>query len=124
MSMITQLALTAIQLPGPSDTPVPIAYPTEFQPFVFQGSQHGSIGYILSAAVPLILAFAGLGLLLMLISAGFTFLTSAGDAKKLEQGKQRLTNALVGFIIVFAAYWIVQITGTIFGLESMTSVFK
>jgi hypothetical protein len=115
---------TAIQLPGPSDTPILIPYPTEFQPFVFQGNQYGTIGYILSTAVPLILAFAGLGLLLMLISAGYTFLTSAGDAKKMEQGKQRLTNALVGFIIVFAAYWIVQLTGTIFGLESITSVFK
>jgi hypothetical protein len=83
-----------------------------------------TLGSIISAAVPLIFAFAGLGLLLMLISAGYTFLTSAGDAKKLEQGKSRLTNALVGFIIVFAAYWIVQLTGAIFGLESIISVFK
>ena len=120
-SMITQLAQQAIQLPGPNDVPVPVNYPSEFQGFLFK---QGTIGGILSAAVPLILAFAGLGLLLMLISAGYTFLTSAGDAKKMEQGKQRLTNALVGFIIVFAAYWIVQLTGTIFGLESITSVFK
>ncbi len=83
-----------------------------------------TIGNILSAAVPLVLAFAGLGLLLMLISAGYTFLTSAGDAKKMEQGKSRLTNAIVGFFIVFAAYWIVQLVGAIFGLESITSVFK
>lgn len=118
--MITHLAQQAIQLPGPNDASVPINYPAGFG-FIFG---QGKIGDILSAAVPLILAFAGLGLLLMLISAGYTFLTSAGDAKKMEQGKQRLTNALVGFIIVFAAYWIVQLTGTIFGLESMTSVFK
>jgi hypothetical protein len=91
------------------------------------GSSIGSdltIGGILSAAVPLIFAFAGLGLLLMLISAGYTFLTSAGDAKKMEQGKQQMTNAIVGFIIVFAAYWIVQLVGTIFGLESINSVFN
>ncbi|MCX6793841.1 MAG: hypothetical protein NTY06_01930 [Candidatus Gottesmanbacteria bacterium] len=117
--MITQLA-QAIILPGPSDTPVPIPYPTGFG-FAFE---QGKIGNILSAATPLIFAFAGLGLLLMLISAGYTFLTSAGDAKKMEQGKQQLTNAVVGFFIVFAAYWIVQLTGTIFGLQSITSVFK
>jgi hypothetical protein len=87
------------------------------------GSKNPTIGDIVSAAVPLIFGFAGLGLLLMLISAGYTFLTSAGDPKKLEQGKSRLTNALTGFIIVFAAYWIVQLTGAIFGLESITSVF-
>ncbi len=87
------------------------------------GISNPTIGDILNAAIPLVFAFAGLGLLLMLISAGYTFLTSAGDPKKLEQGKSRLTNALTGFIIVFAAYWIVQLTGTIFGLESITSVF-
>lgn len=107
---------TAIQLPGPNDTSISVNYPSGF---TFQ-----NIGGILSAAIPLVLAFAGLGLLLMLISAGFTFLTSAGDAKKMEQGKQQLTNAIVGFFIVFAAYWIVQLTGTILGLESITSVFK
>jgi hypothetical protein len=116
--MITQLA-QAIQLPGPNNTPVPIYYPSEFKNFSFQ-----NVGGILNTAIPLIFAFAGLGLLLMLISAGFTFLTSAGDAKKMEQGKQQLTNAVVGFFIVFAAYWIVQLTGTIFGLQSITSVFK
>lgn len=120
--MITQLA-QAIQLPGPSDTPILVNYPSEFSRFVFQGNQ-GTIGNILSAAIPLVLAFAGLGLLLMLLSAGFTFLTSAGDAKKMEQGKQQLTFAVVGFLIVFAAYWIVQLTGTIFGLQSITSIFK
>jgi hypothetical protein len=120
--MITHLA-QAIIIPGPNDTPVPIAYPTGFSGFVFQGNK-GTIGNILSAAVPLVLAFAGLGLLLMLISAGYTFLTSAGDAKKMEQGKQQMTNAIVGFFIVFAAYWIVQLVGTIFGLKSITSVFK
>ena len=83
-----------------------------------------TIGDILSAAIPLILAFAGLGLLLMLLSAGYTFLTSAGDAKKMEQGKSRLTNAVVGFLIVFAAYWVVKLTGIIFKLQSMTDVFK
>jgi hypothetical protein len=121
--MATQLAQQAIQLPGPSNTPVPVNYPSGFG-FIFQGNQQNTIGYILSKAFPLVLGFAGLGLLLMLISAGYTFLTSAGDAKKMEQGKQRLTNAVVGFFIVFAAYWIVQLVGTIFGLTSITSVFK
>ena len=112
---------TAIQLPGVNDTPIPIAYPTEYSSFSFQNS---TIGDIVSRAIPLVFAFAGLGLLLMLLSAGYTFLTSAGDAKQMEKGKQQLTFAVVGFLIVFAAFWVVQLTGTIFGLESMTAIFK
>jgi Type IV secretion system pilin len=114
---MSKLLAQSLTLPGGTtiNGPLPPSLPGTSGPL--------TIGSILSAAVPLIFAFAGLGLLLMLIFAGYTFLTSAGDAKKMEQGKQQLTNAVVGFFIVFAAYWIVQLTGTIFGLESITSVF-
>jgi hypothetical protein len=119
---MSNLLAQAIKLPGPNNNQTPIAYPSEFKGFLFQGSQ-GTIGTIISRAVPLVLAFAGLGLLLMLISAGYTFMTSAGDAKKMEQGKQRLTYAIVGFLIVFGAYWLVQIIGIMFG-TGITSGFK
>lgn len=82
-----------------------------------------TIGGILSRAVPFIFTVAGVGLLLMLVTGGFTLLTSAGDAKKMETGKQRLTNAFVGFLIIFAAFWIVQALGIIFNLEPITNVF-
>lgn len=82
------------------------------------------IGAILQAAMPLVFGFAGLGLLLMIISAGFTLLTSAGDAKQMESGKQRLTYAIVGFLVIFVAYWGVQLAGKIFGIQEIQSVFK
>ena len=81
------------------------------------------IGSFLSAVVPLILTIAGIGLLLMILSSGFTLLTSAGDAKKLEGGKQRLTNAVLGFFIVFIAYWIVQIAGYMLGFDTFFEIF-
>lgn len=83
----------------------------------------GNIGAVLNQAIPFIFAFAGIGLLLMLLSAGFNFLTSAGDPKKLEAGKQRLTNAIVGFLIIFVAYWAVQMAGVIFGIKEIQETF-
>lgn len=82
-----------------------------------------TIGGIISNALPIVIGLAGLGMLVMLISAGYTFMTSAGDAKKMEQGKQQLTFAIVGFLIVFGAYWMVQILGVMFG-TGITSGFK
>ncbi len=82
------------------------------------------IGSIVYAAMPLVFGFAGFGLLLMIVSAGFTLLTSAGDAKKTEGGKQRLTYAIVGFLVIFVAYWGVQLAGKIFGIAEIESVFK
>ncbi|MBI5614584.1 hypothetical protein HY947_06675 [Candidatus Gottesmanbacteria bacterium] len=83
-----------------------------------------NIAGIIGGAIKFIFIFAGIGLLAMLVFAGYDFLTSAGDAKKLETGKQRMTNALIGFVLIFAAYWVVQIAGKIFGLSIIDTVFK
>ena len=83
-----------------------------------------NIGSILDAMTPLIFGFAGFGLLLMIVSSGFTLLTSAGDAKAMEKGKKGLTNGIVGFVIIFVAYWLVQIAGIVFGIEGIGEIFK
>jgi len=82
-----------------------------------------TLGDVVFAAIPYVFAAAGFGLLLMIIFAGFSLLTSAGDAKKLEAGKQRLTTAITGFIVIFSAYWVVQILGKVFGLQEIQHIF-
>ncbi len=96
--------------------------PSGATPIIIQGplKKFGSqftIGVLISQALPYVYAFAGIALLLMLLAGGFGVLTSAADPKKLEKAKQRLTYAVVGFIIIFVAYWVVQLVGTIFGLK-------
>ncbi len=113
----------ALHLPGPTPgTHTDVPYPNEMSGFASKfGGKH--IGDIVYMTLPYIFAAAGIGVLLMFISAGFTFLTAAGDAKKMESGKQRLTNALLGFFLIFAAYWIVQIAGTILGFTPIQETF-
>jgi len=82
-----------------------------------------SISAIVSKAFPFIFALAGVGLLLMIIAAGFTLMTSAGDAKKMESGKNRLTFAILGFLVIFTAFWVVQLFGTMFGVDPITNIF-
>ncbi len=60
---------------------------------------------------------AGVFLLLYLVWGGFDFLTSMGDPKKAESGKNKITNALLGFILIFVAYWIVQIAQFILKIQ-------
>jgi hypothetical protein len=82
-----------------------------------------TISEIVKNAFPFIFALAGIGLLLMIISAGFTLMTSAGDAKKMESGKQRLTYAIIGFLVIFCAFWIVQLFGIMFGVTPIQKYF-
>jgi uncharacterized membrane protein len=71
----------------------------------------------------LIFFVAGAALLIYLLTAGISMMTSRGDPKALEGAKARLTYALGGFLIVFIAYWIVQIIGLVLGLEGFGGIF-
>ncbi len=82
------------------------------------------LGSFVGEAIPYIFGIAGVGLLIMIIFSGFTLMTSAGDAKKMEQGKSQLTFAIVGFIIIFSAFWIVQFAGIAFGIQDIQTLFK
>ena len=70
-----------------------------------------------NAATRIILPIAGILLLGYLIWGGFDYLTSMGDPKKAEAGRTKITNAIIGFFIIFTAYWIVQLVAFVFGLK-------
>jgi len=95
------------------------------QTYSIQGGlpESTTISSLVTNAFPFIFALAGVGLLLMIIAAGFTLMTSAGDAKKMEAGKNRLTFAIVGFLVIFVAFWVVQLLGTMFGIEPIQKYF-
>jgi|SRR6185369_1586355 len=60
---------------------------------------------------------AGLILLFYFVLGGIAMIGSAGknDPKSAEQAKQTITSALIGLIVVFAAYWIVKLIGQLTG---------
>ena len=74
---------------------------------------------IVSALIPFIYVLAGLALLLMLIVGGFQLMMSAGDPKGVESGRNKLMYALIGFLIIFVSYWLVQILQVVFGLPKI-----
>lgn len=73
--------------------------------------------------VNIIFFVAGIALLFYVITAGLSMMTSRGDPKALEGAKARLTYAVYGFIIIFTAYWIVQVVGLLLGIEGFGGVF-
>lgn len=82
------------------------------------------LGEIVSGLLPYLFVGAGLLLLLYLIFGGLSLMLSRGDPKAVQSAKDKITGALVGFIIVFAAYWIVQLVGTILGIKAIQTIFK
>lgn len=81
------------------------------------------IGTVISSLLNIIFPIAGSLLLLYLIIGGYQFMLSRGDPKALQDAKAKITYALVGFIIVFVAYWIVRLLGEILGIPDIISIF-
>ena len=75
-----------------------------------------TLGEIISAFLPYIFVLSGLVLFVFLILGGFELLLSAGNPEKAKAAQGKITSALVGFIIVFVAYWLTQILEIIFGV--------
>lgn len=100
------------QLPGPCSS------------FRFAGMD---VGEVLSIGVwsPVAIVFyiAGAYFLINTLMAGFTLMTSQGTPANIQGAKTRMTNSLVGLLIVFTAYWLVRIIGAVLGLDGIAGVF-
>lgn len=83
----------------------------------------GTIGSVVAAALPYIFFFAGLALLIYIILGGYRLMFSQGDPKAIAEGKSKVTSALIGFIIIFTAFWIVQLAGSVLGLNQLQLIF-
>ncbi len=83
-----------------------------------------NIGDIITKLVPYFFLAAGVLLLLYLLWGGLSLMLSQGDPKAIEGGKGKITSALIGFIIIFVAYWLVQIVANLLGLQNILNIFK
>ena len=72
---------------------------------------------IINSILPFVFIIAGLILFVMLIIGGFTIFTSTGNPEKIKKGQGIITNALIGFLIIFATYWIIQLLEATLGIQ-------
>lgn len=102
-------------------------FQTELPKFNFYDSTTGrfkGLAELVSSVIPYLFGAAVLVLLLYLLWGGFTLMMSKGDAKAIEAGKAKITTALTGFVIIFIAYWLVQLLGLVFGIKQVENTFQ
>lgn len=82
-----------------------------------------TIGQIVTIVVSGGITIAGVILIFLFIGGGIQMISSAGndDPRGAAQGRQAVTWAVVGFVIVIAAYWIIQILESITGYAFLTN---
>lgn len=79
----------------------------------------GDISKLTSNLVAAALSIAGIILLFLLIGGGIGIIAGSGsdNPEAVAKGKQAVTAALIGFIIVISAFWIVKLIEMIIGVS-------
>lgn len=74
---------------------------------------------LINKFLPLAMIFAGIAFFVLLILAGLQVIMHAGsgDAKEAGKWKSTLTAAAIGFILIVAAFWIMQFITTLTGVK-------
>lgn len=79
------------------------------------GTPSGSFAERLASALGTIvgsfLAFLGIVFLLLMIMGGVTWMTAAGDEKRVSKAKLLISSAVIGLIVVLSAYAITAYLG-------------
>jgi hypothetical protein len=96
------------------------------------GSPNGCGNYSLNDMLALgvnvanwILGVVGALALLFFVYGGFVFILSGGSEEKVREGKTVLMNAIIGLVIVFASYLIVQfVAQNLLGIKGVGAGLK
>ena len=83
----------------------------------FSKLQNLTVANIISGAISLVLIVVALVFFFILVIGGLKWVTSGGDEKKVAAARAQITNGLIGMAIVFAAYAIMRLVGTVFGID-------
>lgn len=81
-----------------------------------QITSYQTLGGLINLFVYNLFILAGLVFFFLLIGAGFSII-SADSAKGVDDGKKKLTTAIIGLIVMFSAFWIVQIVEFVTGVD-------
>lgn len=91
----------------------------------FQGStatqEYGSVSKLFNNILPNVYIAAGLIIFFMIIFGGFTIISNAGNTDKTKEGGQIITSAIIGLLVLFASYWIIQLIQVVTGIPILNS---
>jgi len=75
-----------------------------------------SLGKMITKALSFIMPMAGIVLLFVLISGGYDYMMSQGNADKIKSAQGKITSGIVGFVLLIISFLVVRLIATIFGL--------
>lgn len=85
------------------------AHCSEVQTLTTPGGMKGNALVVIAGRlVNVFLGIVGIILVGYLIYGGYTWMTAAGDTERVQAGKDTLTNAVIGIVVIFVAFVVAQ----------------
>ncbi len=93
----------------------------KFNPLVIDGStkNFSTPGSFITEALKFAFPAAGIILFVMILWGGFEMIAGATSAKGKDAGRQRITAAVIGFMLLFVSYWLMRLLGFVFGVTTL-----
>ena len=63
-----------------------------------------SVGSVMDSVIKGFLSLLGLIFIILVITAGFNWMTAGGDETKVDKAKKMISRAIIGLIVIIAAY--------------------
>ncbi|PIY80944.1 MAG: hypothetical protein COY80_00030 [Candidatus Pacebacteria bacterium CG_4_10_14_0_8_um_filter_42_14] len=83
-----------------------------------------NIGTLISSILSFVMLIAALMILIYMIWGGIQWVTSGGDSGKTEEARNKITAAVVGLIILAAAWAVFLIVVNFLGFSGYTDLFS
>lgn len=102
-------------VPGNTNDAVPLGDYLKLSDSTKVSEVYDTPAFLVNLIVRNLFVLAGIILLAIGLYAGFQYIT--GGRKGMDNAKQMLTAATVGFLLMFSAYWIIQVIKIVTGAE-------
>lgn len=91
------------------------------QSLKFQGSSatttYKGAGSLVNNILPNVYIAGGIVIFFMILFGGLTIIANAGNPDKIKDGTKTITSAIIGLLVLFASYWIIQIIQVVTGVS-------
>jgi len=75
-----------------------------------------NVGDLVSNLVTAAIVIGAIATLIYMVMGGINYITSGGDAQKVESAQKHITNAIIGLVIIVAAYAIFTVIKALLGI--------
>jgi hypothetical protein len=87
----------------------------------FQGDSatntYSGAGSLINNVLPNIYIAGGIIIFFMILFGGFTIIAGASNKDKIADGTKMITSAIIGAMVLFGSYWIIQIIQVVTGVS-------